>query len=139
MQLERSIHFLVLLTGQDLNFEELQVFSNCTNCPANAVSLPGSASPAACGCLADSYEEMQVLNPQYAQRKYSSIHGNNLYGFMLDDLSNSVSWSASTNSAGQRMEIDAGEPIHIVVGIISQGRGVDIAQWTWINSDLMML
>ena len=121
--------FIVLLTGQVLHFEELQVFSACTNCPATAISLPNSTSPAACGCPAGSYEEIQVLNPQHAQRTYSSLWGaQDLYGSMLDDLSNGVSWCAATNVAGQWMEIDAGEPMH-VVGIISQGRGAGIAQW----------
>jgi len=119
--------FIVLLTGHDLNFEELQVFSNCTNCPANAVSLPGSTSPAACGWPADSYEETQVLNPSEDSRTYSSVLTVHKFS-QLDSLHNEVAWIAGTNMQGQWMEIDASEAMFIV-GVITQGRGENIQQY----------
>ena len=102
--------FIVAKTADALNFLELQVFSNCTTCPANTVSLPGSTSPAECGCPAGSYEETRLLNPSEDSRTYSSVLSVHKFS-QLDSLHNEVAWIAGTNTQGQWMEIDASEPI----------------------------
>ena len=104
-----------------LNFMELQAFSACTSCPTTAISLPGSTSPAACGCPAWSFEETRVLNPPYASRRYFSVHHS---ASLLDDSDKATAWGVKQPdlSSGQWMETGADEPMHIM-GIISQGRG----------------
>ena len=108
-----------------LNFMEFQAFAatmtDCMSCPSNAVSLQRSTAVDACECQADFYAERRVFNVPHAQRKYSSI-GWNIYGSLLDDLSNGNAWASNPSNVGEWMEMDAGRPMHIV-GIITQGRG----------------
>jgi len=115
--------FIVAKTADALNFLELQVFSNCITCPATAISLPGSTSPASCGCPAGSFEETRVLNPPYASRSYSSVFTDQHSASLLDDSDKGTAWLAKNLNSGQWMEIDVDMPMYIV-GIITQGRGV---------------
>ena len=93
------------------------------------IQMPCDAgtSIAACQCPANSLEGTQVLNPPYAQRKYSSVFTNDHFGSRLDDTSNGGAWSSWSNSIGDWMEIDTGAPKNIV-GVISQGRH-NVEQW----------
>ena len=101
----------------------------CWACPSSALSLPASTSSAACQCRAGTYEETRVLNPPHAQRKYSSIWDNAMFGSVLDGLSNWHAWSPATAGViGDWMEIDVGNPIHLV-GVITQGRGNAVQTW----------
>ena len=132
----------VVIQNDYLHFSELEAYGPCacpagqfgpsagsgacTTCPANSVSLAGAVAATECvfSCPAGQYEDTRVLNPPYARRSYSSIQGTTtMQQSLLDDLSPAgMSWSAATNTAGQWMQIDAGQPMH-VAGIVTQGRG----------------
>jgi len=90
-------------------------------CPANTVSLEGSTSVEACECPAGSFEETRVLNPPETHRSYSSIDPGHEFS-ELDNLHYVQAWVPETDTVGEWMEIDTGEPMEII-GIISQGRG----------------
>ena len=120
--------FIVADSAEAMNFRELQAFSGCTACPPGATAPAGSTAAAACACRAGGFRETVVLNPPYALRRYSTIHGGVMRQSLLDELSAAgMAWSAQISDANQWMEIDAGQPMQIV-GIITQGRGCDNAQ-----------
>ena len=95
--------------------------NTCHMCPANTVSLEGSTSVEACECPAGSFEETRVLNPPETHRSYSSIDPGHEFS-ELDNLHYVQAWVPETDTVGEWMEIDTGEPMEII-GIISQGRG----------------
>ena len=105
----------------------------CWTCPSNAVMLTGGTTPAGCVCQAGTYQDTHVLNVPYESRSYSSNAVPNYIYSLLDDSIAFMSWSAFSNQAGEWMQMDAGEPMHIH-GIITQGRGSSSpSQWgSWI-------
>jgi len=81
-----------LAASVPLNFLELQAFSMCTTCSANA-----ALSAAGCECLAGSYQETRILNPPATSRTYSSIFpGEDYRNSLLDDVMLGGVWIANT-------------------------------------------
>jgi len=99
-----------------------QSVCNPYKCPSRAVSLANNSTNAAYQCGIGNYEETRVLNPPRQQRNYSSVLSNSFLGSLLDDVGAGSTWQPSSNSIGQWMDIDAGEPMDIV-GLITQGKG----------------
>jgi hypothetical protein len=76
-----------------------------------------------------------VLNPDEAQRSYSSVHGNAAPGSgdARSILDSANAWCSANVQVGEWMQIDLGEPM-LVVGVVTQGRSSDTGYDQWVSS-----